>query len=187
MKKFVSFLAVAVLGLLFVYMGSGCEAESPTSSSGVTKAVVKVPTGPDGLTTEQSNVSKRLVEENKPGAVKHLYVISAMSGQVIIYSTVKGKPSSSSKRLTPYSVHVEANSSYYDGFKVDFGGNNEYTAEVLQDDGTYGSSIPYLYWWDVQGRYHQHYVSGGQIVHVSDTPLAVKSITINMELQGGGG
>ncbi|MBI2052272.1 MAG: hypothetical protein HYT38_01160 [Candidatus Sungbacteria bacterium] len=29
---------------------------------------------------------------------------------------------------------------------------------------------------------HQHYVSGGQIVHISSQPLAVKGIIINMEI-----
>jgi len=53
---------------------------------------------------------------------------------------------------------------------------------VLQDDGTYGSSIEYLFWWDVQGRYHQQFVTGGEIIHISDQPIPVKSITINMEL-----
>ena len=56
------------------------------------------------------------------------------------------------------------------------------TLEVVQDDGTYGHSSEYLYWWDTKGVYHQHYVSGGQIVHVSSQPLAVKGIIINMEL-----
>src|SRR6185503_6965090 len=35
--------------------------------------------------------------------------------------------------------------------------------------------------WDTKGVYHQHYVDGGQILHISDQPLAVKSIVLNME------
>lgn len=62
-------------------------------------------------------------------------------------------------------------------------GNADYwTTEVLGDDGTYGQSGDYLYWWDSKGVYHQHYLSGGQIVHISDQPLAVKSVIINMEM-----
>jgi hypothetical protein len=52
---------------------------------------------------------------------------------------------------------------------------------VLQDDGTYGTSVDYLYWFDARGAYHQHYVTGGTIVHVSDQPLNVKSVIINIE------
>ncbi|MFH1661895.1 MAG: hypothetical protein ABIA02_02265 [Candidatus Falkowbacteria bacterium] len=128
----------------------------------------------DNLIGDTPNIEKRIKLENKPGSIKHFYVISAYSGQVVIYSTVKGKVTSSSKRLTPYTASGIV--------PFNIGGDTHYTNEVLQDDGTYGSSIHYLYWWDVQGRYHQHYVSGGQIIHVSDQPIPVKSITINMEL-----
>jgi len=164
---------------------SGCDATDavPESSSGVKKAEAKVEVQSDGLTFEQSNVAKRLEQENKPGSIKHLYVISSMSGQVLIYSTVDGKVTSSGKRLTPTTLNGGTGDivGSDEAMKVNIGGSNYYTKEVIQDDGTYGSSIPYLFWWDVQGRYHQHYVSGGQILHISDQPLAVKNIIINFE------
>lgn len=175
-------LLALVASALFV---TGCQSETsePKSTSGITKATAVVKTQANGLTVEQSNVKNRLEAENAPGAIKHLYVISAMSGQTLIYSTVRGKPSSSGKRLTPKTVLV-ANAStggYKQGMKINIGGATHRTGEVLGDDGTYGSSIPYIYWWDIQGKYHQHYVSGGQIIHVTDTPMNVKSIVMNME------
>lgn len=54
--------------------------------------------------------------------------------------------------------------------------------EVLQDDGTYGDSIEFLYWYDSKGIYHQLYPAGGQIIQVSSEPIAVSSVTINLEL-----
>lgn len=163
----------------FLVVFVGCEMNTePVSDSGVSKVSARVATGSDGMTTEQRQVKRRVEEDNRPGAIKHLYVISAMSGQVIIYSTVKGKVTSSGKRLTPTSVAASGRTF---GIPVEIGKTTYYTSEVLQDDGTYGTSISYLYWWDVQGRYHQHYVSGGQIIHLSDQPLQVKSIIINME------
>ncbi len=173
-RTFAVFAVFAPLGFF-----AGCS-PPPQSASGVGKAEVKVPTGSDGLTSEQRNIRDRLVEDNKLGAVKHLYVISAYSGQVIIYSTVRGKVTSGGKRLTPMAVVTNPGSTM--GFTVEFGGHNQVTGEVLQDDGAYGSSTEYLYWWDTKGVYHQHYVSGGQIVHVSNQPLAVKGIIINMEI-----
>ena len=169
---------IAVVATVSVTSLSGCsESGPPTASTGVQKATARVATGTDGLTTEQRNVKKRLEEDNKAGAIKHLYVISAYSGQVIIYSTVKGKVTSGGKRLTNT---VELKSG-------DRGANyGDFVMPRIQDDGTYGSSMQYLFWWDSQGRSHQHYVSGGQILHISSEPLAVKSITINMELKGGG-
>ena len=181
-KTLVVFVSVFALGVL-----AGCRVQQnqePQSASGVKKAEVHIQTNPDGFTTEQQNIKDRLLEDNKPGSIKHLYVISAYSGQVIIYSTVRGKVTSGGKRLTPITVHIgdgQGAKRYY-GFPVNIGGTSAETGEVLQDDGTYGHSAEYLYWWDTKGVYHQHYVSGGQIVHVSNQPLAVKGIIINMEL-----
>lgn len=173
------YLALAVV-LVFSLTAADCGTDQ-VSTSGVVATRITVPTGPDGLTTEQRNVGQRLTEDNKPGAIKHLYIISAFSGDVLLYSTVRGKVTSSGKRLQP--TTVDGGKDSY-GFGVDFGGSRMYTNEVLQDDGTYGTSVEYIYWWDTRGAYHQHYISGGQIVHVSSQPLAVKHIVINLEAPG---
>lgn len=154
------------------------------SNSGVTATAVAVPVGADNLTVEQRNARDRLIEDNKPGAIKHLYVISAFSGQVLMYSTVRGKVTSSGKRLTPTSVFA-GNGDHWgpEGAKVTIGGEEYRTGEVLQDDGTYGTSVEYLYWWDTKGVYHQHYISGGQIVTISSQPLNVPHVLINLNEQ----
>ena len=154
-------------------MSSGCESEprNETADTGVKKAHAEITTGSDGLTAEQRNIKNRLEEDNKIGAIKHLYIISAMSGQVIMYSTVDGKVTSGGKRLTS-SVSLES------------GDRGKYTGDFvmpnIQDDGTYGSSMNYLYWWDMKGAYHQHYVVGGQIVHISSEAIPVTEISINL-------
>ncbi len=172
-----------IVVFLALFLAACIDEPQPKSDSGVTKATAAVQTGSDGLTTEQRNVRDRLVLDNKPGSIKHLYIISAYSGQVIMYSTVRGKVTSSGKRLSPTSV-ASSDAQSFGGIPVDIGGRTRYTGEVLQDDGTYGSSVEYLYWWDTAGRYHQHYVSGGQILHVSDQPIATKSIILNLEHSG---
>ena len=179
MRKIIVTLAICMVPFLMGNKG-GCTNE-PRSASGVNISSVKVQIGPDGKTTEQRNVADRLLEDNKPGSIKHLYIISAYSGQVIIYSTIRGKVTSGGKRLTPTSVAVQRGTSA-DGFGVKFGSDNiQYTGEVLQDDGTYGSSSSYIFWFDVRGAYHQHYIAGGQIVHVSDQPMAWPKIILNLE------
>ena len=159
---------------------AGCNFDNtPQSSSGVQKATVTVPVDPvTGLTVEQRNIKGRLLADNTPGSIKHLYIIAPESGQVIIYSTVQGKVTSSGKRLSPSTVN-----SYTRGFLVNFGHEQHYTSEVLGDDGTYGFYGEYLYWFDTKGIYHQHYLTGGQIISLSDQPVQVKSVTINMEIQ----
>lgn len=181
-------LTITVMAICFMAEDSCTDAPQETkSASGVSKTSVSIPVGGDGLTTEQHNVRERLLQDNKPGAIKHLYVISPYSGQVILYSTVRGKVTSSGKRLTPSNVtgNRDGNSGYWGGFWTNIGGTNQQTLEVLGDDGTYGSSGDYLYWWDVRGAYHQQYLTGGQIITISDQPLPVKSVTINIEAIAG--
>ncbi len=184
MRKRLLIGVIALCGLMLMGLND-CDKRpnQPVSASGVEMVSVQVPVGADKLTTEQRNVKERLLKDNEPGAIKHLYVISAYSGQVLIYSTVKGKVTSGGKRLTPTSVNGGYNNGSWYGFQVRIGGADFYTNEVLQDDGTYGHSVEYLYWWDTKGVYHQHYVQGGQILHVSSEPIAVKSVVINMELK----
>lgn len=184
---------VIAVGLLMLPIGcDGAPAQrpqvvvGPEAVSGIREVKPEVHVGSDGMTIEQRNVRDRLAMDNKPGSIKHLYIISAYSGDVLIYSTVRGKVTSSGKRLSPTSVWAGYNamapgSRDMEGVKVSIGGEQHFTSEVLQDDGTYGHSIEYLYWFDSKGTYHQHYPAGGQIVHISDQPLAVKKIILNLE------
>ena len=178
MKRFLAiFLMLFVVGF---GMWANGQSETPTSTTGVTKATARIVTQSDGLTVEQGNIKNRLEMENSPGKIMHLYIFSLYSGQCILYSTVRGKVTSSGKRLTPYNSSPSGTNDY--GFPFYTGdGARHWTSEVLQDDGTYGTSIDYLYWWDVQGVYHQQYVQGGMLLHISDKPLAgVKAVIMNI-------
>ena len=163
-----------------VFVNSNCSS-SDTASGGPSKVNVTVKTGSDGLTMEQRNIKSRLEAENKPGNVQHLYIISAYSGEVIMYSSVKGKVTSSSKRLQPYNTSGGLDSDSWSSIEVDVRGNKIDTNEIMQDDGTYGDSVPYLYWWDMNGAYHQQYIQGGMILHISDKPLRVGEVSINLD------
>lgn len=155
-----------------------------TSAYAVKHVNVKVPVDKNGMTSEQVNIADRTITDNKVGSIKHLYVISAYSGDVLIYSTVRGKVTSSGKRLQPKTVATgdgQAVSSIFQANKVNINGRKYVSNEVMGDDGAYGDSIPYLYWWDTKGVYHQHYVTGGQIPHLSDQPIAVEKVILNFE------
>lgn len=181
MKLKAILLFMLICGLC-VFSGCDTKRREPVASSGVKPTQVEVPVNAEGITVEQQNIRERLLMDNEVGSIKHLYVISAYSGQTIIYSTVRGKVTSSGKRLSPTSIVVGASGEYRrPGFSA--GQDKMVTDEVVQDDGTYGSSIPYLYWWDTKGVYHQHYVSGGQIIHVSNEPVSVKGVVINMAIE----
>ena len=177
--------AVVLTLLVALVLGVACSTtdnSAPVSRGGVQQANVSVETDSDGHTVEQNNIAERVKRDNHKGSIKHLYVISPMSGQVLLYSTVKGKVTSSGKRLTPLTVANGYNSNGgYGGIPFKMGDSTFYTGEVIQDDGTYGSSIPYLFWFDAQGRYHQHYIAGAEILHISDEPISVKGVIINLE------
>jgi hypothetical protein len=174
MKRSLIFGLVLCSCFLIAATDPECEnTDSGKANSGVTQVAIGVTAQSNGRTIEQDNVAKRLQLENKPGGIMHLYILSAYSGQVLLYSTVKGKVTSSGKRLSP-SSH-----SYAGSYNV------EYNPELLGDDGTYGSSVDYLYWWDVKGIYHQQYVSGGMMVHIADQPMQFGRVTMQVESMNG--
>lgn len=177
-------IVVLLVGCSFLSQGCGNpSAPSTVAISGVKEVRPEVKTGSDGKTSEQRNIQERLKRDNLPGAIKHLYVFSAMTGDCLLYSTVREKVSSSGKRLSPTTVATTVpNTSAYDGIPVYIDGRQYRTGEVLQDDGAYGSSIEYLYWIDARGVYHQHYPAGGQIVHISDQPMPIKKVVVNLEI-----
>lgn len=187
-KKWILWALLTLVLFSAVSFQGGCgpgDNSAPQSSSGVKQAQVQVKTDTAGHTTEQNNVTKRYEVDNLPGSIKHLYIISAYSGQVLLYSTVAGKVTSSGKRLTPTTVATNnPNNSSIDGIPVSIGGLDLRTGEVLQDDGTYGSSVEYIFWFDSKGIYHQQYITGGMILHVSSEPISVKGVVINLESTG---
>lgn len=177
--------AIILATALALAPNDSCESQAPpVSSSGVTKADVKVPVGANGLTVEQQNIHDRLLKDNEPGSIKYLYIISQYTGDVLMFSTVRGKVTSSGKRLTPVTVNghwtTDNNNICGSGFAVNIGGGWYCTSEVLQDDGSYGSSSEYLYWFDSKGVYHQLGVASS-LWHISDQPMAIRHTVLNLD------
>ena len=177
MKKL---LFILISGLLLTSCVESQQQQK--SDSGVKKATTKIKTNPDGTTVEQKNIIERLKRDNDIGSIKHLYVISSYTGDVLQYSTVKGKVTSGGKRLSPKTVNGNGSSIGYSN-TVKLNGTTYTTDEVLDDGGAYGDSGNYLFWFDTQGNYHQYYPSGGTYLEICDRPLRVKktnfSITLN--------
>lgn len=150
-----------------------CNNQQQKSDSGVTKASVQIKTDINGHTSEQTNIIERIKRDNEIGAVKHLYIISSYTGDVLEYSTVKGKVTSGGKRLSPKTLSDIDN-------QVIIGGISYQTNEVLDDGGAYGDSGNYLYWFDAQDNYHQYYPSGGTYLHISERPLRIKKANFSV-------
>jgi hypothetical protein len=179
MKKLVLILVTA-----FTVVSCGnYEPKQQKSDSGVQKATTKVETYMNGRTIEQENIIKRLERDNKVGSIKHLYIISAYTGDVLQYSTVKGKVTSGGKRLSPKTVRGNGYESAGDNNFVEVAGIRYITDEVLDDGGAYGESGNYLYWFDAQDNYQQYYPSGGTYLHISDKPLRIRKTNFSISME----
>lgn len=175
---FTYFLA---LSIIFYSCGSP---QLQTSDSGISKATITLKTDAQGHTIEQRNIMNRLERDNIPGSIKHLYIISSYTGDVLEYSTVNGKVTSGNKRLSPRTVNgVAQNQNGNVGNYVKLGTVFYSTEEVLDDGGAYGDSGNYMFWFDAQGNYHQYYPSGGTFIHISDRPLRIKRANFSVELE----
>lgn len=117
---------------------------------------------------EIKNIERRRVLMGKPGLVQYV-VFLAKSGQPIDYFAIDGKCTSSEKRLTPGEkiVRLSAGDHYKSG-----------VMKAASEDGTYGSSSPYIYCRTTDGRYKQW---NGQY-YVSDHPieLTIKPLVIDL-------
>lgn len=107
---------------------------------------------------EIENIQRRLKLTGDPGLLGYVLLLND-AGQPIYYATVKGKITSGSKRLTrPGSL-------------------NGY--EEPSDEGTYGSSSPYVYFWTTSGQYIQWngaYLFSDQPIRPSIEPLIVEIV-----------
>lgn len=160
----------------------GCEKTkgTPAASSGVTRKIVTIKTDASGNSIEQRLVAMRLARDNEAGTFKYVYVINAYTGNVMYQSMAVGKVVSSAKRLSPATV-AAGDGNYGYGMPIDIAGEIYRTGETLSDDGTYGSSSPYLYWFDPSGNYHQVYASSVYL-HVSSSPLVIRNSVLTMEV-----
>lgn len=181
-------LKIAFL-LLFIWISfelTGCTElpkSSPKSYSGAEQLTTDVTTAPDGTTVAQRNVARRLYEDNLPGATKEFYVFSSLSGQTLLHATIDGKVTSSGKRLSPLTVVADDYNYKELGIPIQVGEQKFVTEELIQDDGTYGASVPYIYFFDQQGNYIQYFFTGGQIIHISSAPLRLRDNPVELTSQ----
>ena len=118
---------------------------------------------------EIDNIKNRVELTSKPGLLGYVVLFNE-SGQPIMYEGVRGKVTSGSKRLTAADRTQQ----------VSTGGNNGGQHSVVRqapsDEGTYGSSNPYVFYWNTDGVYRQwsgHYLYSTQPMRLTIQPLVV--------------
>jgi hypothetical protein len=90
------------------------------------------------------------------------------AGQPIMYEGVKGKVTSGGKRLTrPDQLGT-------------YGTNGSPAVrQAPSDEGTYGSSAPYIYYWNTEGVYRQwdgNYLYSDQPIRTRVEPLVITTV-----------
>ena len=86
--------------------------------------------------SEIDNIAERITLTSNPNLLGHVAIFN-QTGQIILYTTVKGNITSGSKRLTnPSSCGGEMST-------------------CPNDEGTYGSSNPYIFFKNTSGQYFQ--------------------------------
>jgi hypothetical protein len=117
---------------------------------------------------EIDNIKARLELTSSPGLLGYIVLLNG-AGQPVMYTTVKGKVTSGSKRLTKP----------YDFARRDVG---QYYADVLvdapSDEGTYGRSGDYIYFWTENGQYVQW--SGTYLYSDKPIRLSIEPIVVNL-------
>ena len=171
--KFATILAViAALAL------SACKPEAQTAPVKATQAQKAQQAANEVVFTENAeieNIKRRLELTSQPGLLGFLAVTNA-AGAPVMYTCVKGKVTSGSKRLTR-------------PFKLTKGDRGEYSGHFVtpapSDEGTWGSSSPYVYWWTCGGQYIQtnvNYVYSDKPFRLTVQPLiAIDQATMDAE------
>jgi hypothetical protein len=164
------FLAVAAIASLGLAACS--EVSAPTAPVKQTQAA-KAAAAANSITfsenAEIENIQRRLELTSNPGQIGFVLLMNEM-GQPVAYMSVKGKITSGSKRLTsPESV-----------IRGDFCG--EYNCARIgvapSDEGTYGTSGEYIYFWTNDGQYVQwngKYLYSDKPLRTSVPPLVIAS------------
>jgi hypothetical protein len=116
---------------------------------------------------EIDNIKKRIENTSKPGQLGFIILLNS-AGQPILYEGVVGKVTSGSKRLTPPTDIVRRSA------KMD---TDAFLAvPAPSDEGTYGSSGEYIFYWNTDGVYRQwngSYLYSDQPLRLSVEPLVV--------------
>jgi hypothetical protein len=171
MKKILTSLTL-VAGFSMTLMAGSCDIQ-PTASTKNSEAT-KAAAAANSISfaagnAEINNIKRRLELTSDPALMGYIVLFNDM-GQPILYATVKGKVTSGSKRLT----------APFQETRLGRNGVGEVSSSAFtdepSDEGTYGSSNPYIYFWTTEGQYVQWsgtYLYSDKPFRLNSTPTVV--------------
>lgn len=154
MKKI---MKTGIILTIIAVMLSACMEDTTTVSSSQTIAdqnakkadqaakvmeKTQVPTFTESL--DRENIRDRLIVTNNANTLQWVYLFSA--GRNIGRFPVRGKVTSGGKRLSSPEMVIGIDKGEFYGQEL---------TEAPDEMGTYGSSGPYIFWFDPAGQYHQ--------------------------------
>lgn len=181
MKTRIVIILLSLIAVLSTNVIAGfwdSEPASPTSASGLIMQHVTLSPVKNGMSLEQYNIAQRYIHDNKVDALKYVYIIG-QNGQVCMNYQILGKITSSGKRLTPRTVVAYGGEFQNHGMDVTIGSRTYETTEVIEDDGTYGDSMPYYYMWTTAGNYIQVIPTGMFLTVVADKQLTPNELVFS--------
>lgn len=159
---------VAALGMTL--MAGSCDVQPSTSTK--SSESKKAAAAANSISfaagnAEIDNIKKRLELTSDPALMGYIVLFNDM-GTPILYTTVKGKVTSGSKRLTsPFQETALSRAGVGEVSSSDF-------TDAPSDEGTWGSSNPYIFFWTTNGQYIQW--SGTYLY--SDKPLRMDTPSV---------
>lgn len=139
---------VIATSLPMIVGASGCDS-GPTASSVKNEQAQKAERAANSIqftdNAEIDNIKARLELTANPGLLGFIILLNEM-GQPVLYEGVKGKVTSGTKRLTkPYAwAHRDCGQ---------YGCDQQISGP--SDEGTFGTSGDYVFYWNVNGQYRQ--------------------------------
>ncbi len=144
MKKLTTVFTIAILSVMF----AACNPQASAKTAKVTQSQ-KAKAAADSISftenAEIDNIKKRLQLTSDPGLTGFILLMNE-AGQPIMYTGIIGKVTSGSKRLTAPVQSWSTKSGGYWGKSL---------GAAPSDEGTWGSSSPYIYFWTTTGQYMQ--------------------------------
>lgn len=173
MRAFHALALCAAMPLLMANQGcDGAAAPASTKQAESQKAADAANSITFVENAEIDNIKRRLQETSSPGKIGFIMLLND-AGQPIMYASVKGKLTSSGKRLTAPVRKL----------RWDCGANIcDHESPAPADEGTWGHSDNYVYFWTVDGQYYQW---SGQYLY-SDKPFRLKVDPLVISVSGNG-
>lgn len=148
---------------------TACEPNAPANPAKTAQAERAAEVANSINFTENSeidNIRRRLELTSNPGQIGYILLLNEM-GKPVMYAGVRGKITSGNKRLTaPQEVRCLEVAGQV--------GCSQQMVDSPSDEGTYGSSNPYVFFWTTDGQYFQW---AGKYLY-SDKPFRISDPTI---------